>query len=77
MEHARCNVIRDGRKGLMTVCFVWCFLNDCCIQHEGKVSLGRPRCRWEDNVKMDLQEGGCGVWTGSSWLRIGTVGGHL
>ena len=31
---------------------------------EGKRSLGRPRCRWEDNIKMDLQEvvGGCGDW---------------
>jgi len=29
--------------------------------------------RWEDNIKMDLQELGCGgVLTGSSWLRIGT-----
>ena len=29
---------------------------------EGKRPLGRPRRRWEDNVKMDLQEvgGGCG-----------------
>ena len=25
---------------------------------EGKRSLGRPRRRWEDNIKMDLQEGG-------------------
>ena len=40
--------------------------------------LGRPRRRWEDNIKMDLQEVGCGgVWTGLSWLRIGTGGGHL
>jgi len=30
-----------------------------------------------DNIKMDLQEVGCGVWTGSSWLRIGKGGGHL
>jgi len=44
---------------------------------EGKRQLGRSRCRWEDNIKMDLQEVGCGVWTGSSWLRIGTVGGLL
>ena len=31
---------------------------------EGKRPLGRPRRRWEDNVKMDLQEmgGGCGDW---------------
>jgi hypothetical protein len=32
---------------------------------EGNISLGRPRRRWEDNIKMDLQEVGCGVWTGS------------
>jgi hypothetical protein len=38
---------------------------------------GRPRHRYEDNIKMDLQEFGCGVWTGSIWLRIGTGGGHL
>jgi hypothetical protein len=25
---------------------------------EGKKQLGRPRCRWEDIIKMDLQEGG-------------------
>ena len=31
---------------------------------EGKRPLGRPRRRWEDNIKMDLQEvgGGCGDW---------------
>jgi hypothetical protein len=31
---------------------------------EGKRTLGRPRCRWEDNIKMDLQEvgRGCGDW---------------
>jgi hypothetical protein len=27
---------------------------------EGKTPLGRPRCRWEDNIKMDLQEVECG-----------------
>ena len=27
---------------------------------EGKRVLGRPRRRWEDNIKMDLQEVGCG-----------------
>ena len=26
----------------------------------GKRPLGRPRCRWEGNIKMDLQEVGCG-----------------
>ena len=27
---------------------------------EGKRPLGRPRCRWDDNIKMGLQEVGCG-----------------
>ena len=44
---------------------------------EGKRPLGIPRLRWEDNIKTDLQEVGCGVWTESSWLRIGMVGEHL
>ena len=29
---------------------------------EGKRPLGRPRRRWEDNIKMDLQEGWRGSW---------------
>jgi hypothetical protein len=33
---------------------------------EGKRPLGRPRHRWEENVRMDLQEVGCGCedWIG-------------
>jgi hypothetical protein len=30
----------------------------------GKRPFGRPRHRWEDNIKTDLQEVGCGVRTG-------------
>ena len=37
---------------------------------EGKRPLGRPRCRLEDNIKMDFQEVGGVVGTGWSWLRI-------
>jgi hypothetical protein len=44
---------------------------------EGLRPLGRPWLRWEDNIKMDFQEVGCVVWTGLSWLRIGTGGGRL
>jgi hypothetical protein len=29
--------------------------------------LGRPRRRWEDNVRMDLQEVGCGC---EDWIRL-------
>jgi hypothetical protein len=43
---------------------------------DGRRPLGRPRYRWEDNIKMDLREEGLGTRTGSIWLRIGT-GGRL
>ena len=38
------------RRGIYRV-LVW--------KPEEKRALGRPRCRWEDNIKMDLQEVGC------------------
>jgi hypothetical protein len=44
---------------------------------EGKRPLGRPRRRWQDNIKMDLQEAGFWVMDLMSWLRTGTVGGHF
>ena len=33
---------------------------------EGKRPLGRPKCRWVDNIRLDLQEVGCGYvdWIG-------------
>ena len=34
---------------------------------EGKRPLGRPWLRWEDNIKMDLQEVGCG---GMDWIDL-------
>ena len=34
---------------------------------EGKRPLGRPRHRWEDNIKMDLKEVGCG---GMDWIEL-------
>jgi hypothetical protein len=37
---------------------------------EGKRPPGRPRQRWEDNIKMDLQEMGCG---GMDWIDLGQV----
>jgi hypothetical protein len=45
---------------------------------KGRRPLGRPRHRWEDNIKVDFREVGLGegAWTGSIWLRIGT-GGEL
>jgi hypothetical protein len=45
-------------------------------RHEGKRPLGRPRRRWEDNIKMDLRETGIVGRTEFGWLRIGS-GGRL
>ena len=40
---------------------------------EGKRPLGRPRRRWEDNIKMELKEmgGGCGDWMAFAQDRDG------
>jgi hypothetical protein len=34
---------------------------------ERKIRFGRARCRWEDNIKMDIQEVGCG---GIDWIKL-------
>jgi hypothetical protein len=34
---------------------------------EGRRPLGRPRHRWEDNIKMDLREVGCGC---VDWMEL-------
>jgi len=36
-------------------------------KREGKRPLGRPRRRWENNIKMDLQEVGCGD---KDWIEL-------
>jgi hypothetical protein len=44
---------------------------------EGKRTLGRPRRRWEDNMKPDLQKLGCG---GMDWIELAqdrACGGYL
>ena len=50
---------------------------DLVGKSEGKRPLGRPRHRWEDNIKMDLQEVGC---RGMDWIELAQdrdSGGHL
>jgi hypothetical protein len=37
---------------------------------EGKIPLGRPRCKWEDNIKMNLREVG---WCGMEWTDLAKV----
>ena len=43
----------------------------------GKILLGRPRRKWNDNIKMVLQKVGWGAWTGLIGFRIGTGGGSF
>jgi hypothetical protein len=53
------HVVRKGEKQ-----------NACRIlvgMPEGKRSLGRPRRRWVDNIKMDLREIG---WDGTDWIDL-------
>ena len=38
---------------------------------EGKRPLGKPRRRWENNIKMDFQEMGCG---GVDWIELARDG---
>jgi hypothetical protein len=37
------------------------------VRPEGRRPLGRLRRRWDDNIKMDLQEGG---WRGMDWIEL-------
>ena len=54
-----------------------CVQSFCGGQLEGKRPLGRSRRRWEDNIKIDLQEVEWGPWTGLIRLRMWTGGGPL
>jgi hypothetical protein len=49
--------------------------NSCRIlvgKPERERPVGRPKCRWEDNIKMDLREDGV-VWIGLIWPRTWTI----
>ena len=52
------HVARRGRRGGYRV---------LVGKREGKRPLGRRSCRWEGNIKMNLQEVGCG---GMNWLEL-------
>jgi hypothetical protein len=42
-------------------------IQNFCQKSEGKRPLRRPRCRWEDNIKIDLKEMG---WEHVDWLHL-------
>jgi len=48
----------DERRGVFRV---------LVMKPEGKSPIGRPRSRWEDNIKMGLQEVGYG---GMDWIKL-------
>jgi len=59
---------------MYTTIGTYSFLDDCLLswrvlvgKPEGKRPLGRPRRRWEDNIKMDLQEVGVGR---GDWIEL-------
>ena len=65
------NIISVNANKVAVLCSVDLLMGEGRVVHrvlvgkpEGKRPLGRPRRRWEDNIKMDLQEvgGGCGDW---------------
>jgi hypothetical protein len=41
---------------------------------EGERTLGRPRHRWEDGIRMGIREMGWILWVGFDCLRAGTGG---
>jgi hypothetical protein len=47
---SRAYIMHGGGRGVFRV-----FMG----KPEGKIPLGRPSCRWEDNIKVHLQEMGC------------------
>jgi len=44
-----------------------CFTGFWWEKPEGQRPLGRSRCRWEDNIRMDLHNVGCG---GMDWIEL-------
>jgi hypothetical protein len=44
---------------------------------DGNRPLGRPRRKWENNIKWNFRNWDVRVWTGLIWLRIRTGGGLL
>jgi hypothetical protein len=57
-----------GRKGAHAV---------SVERSERKRRLGRPRTRWEGNIKMDIHEVGLKARTAMIWRRTGKGGGRL
>jgi hypothetical protein len=42
-----------------------------------KAPLGGPKRMWKDSLRIDLKKLFGRLWTGLTWFRVGTDGGHL
>jgi len=62
-----------GHMGKGEESCIWLFVG----KPEGKRKIGRPRCRWENNIKVNLEDIGQGAWTGLMWLKIWKTGRFL
>jgi 3-oxoacyl-ACP reductase-like protein len=74
--HSSPNIIK---KNVMTgTCNTYWDRRDAQVVLVGKLRpLGRSRRRWKDNIKMALQDAGCGSMEWIDLAGIGTVGGLL
>jgi hypothetical protein len=61
----------------VTLTCIYLYIKQNFINVKGTKLLGRPRRRWEDNIKIDLREIDIDEGTGFGWLRIGYGGGFL
>ena len=52
--------IQGTKKNIFHIYEMWGVYRALVGKPEGKRPLGRPRHRWVDNIRMDLQEVGCG-----------------
>ena len=50
----------------------WKHIRVLVNEHEGDKPIGRPMHRWDDDLKTDLKQT-AQMWTGFSWLKIGTI----
>jgi hypothetical protein len=79
-HHYNLNVLRIPHRGLGTGLILQYNIITYRVlvgKLEGRRPRGRPRRRWEGNIKMDLREVAWGTRTGSIWLKIRTGGGFL
>jgi len=65
------------KNELGAACATWGVFQILVGKPKGMRPLGKHRHRWEDNVKMDLQEVGCGAVDWIELAQVGRGGGHL